>query len=118
MVGGITPSRNAITQKSASSAPVAPIMCPVMDLVDEIERTLGMPVVPCTWPVGMGKQFKGVFDLLHDSMRVFIAGEDRVGGHDTIAGLNNPEAAERFGDVPLGGASDGAEGDHANSGEP
>jgi peptide chain release factor 3 len=70
-----------------------------MDLVDEIERTLGMPVVPCTWPVGMGKQFKGVFDLMHDSMRVFIAGEDRVGGHDTIAGLNNPDAAKRFGDV-------------------
>ena len=70
-----------------------------MDLVDEIERTLGMPVVPCTWPVGMGKQFKGVFDLLRDSMRVFLPGADRVGGHDTIAGLNNPLAAERFGDV-------------------
>src|ERR1700704_2123018 len=25
-----------------------------LDLVDEIERALGMPVVPCTWPVGMG----------------------------------------------------------------
>ena len=70
-----------------------------MDLVDEIERTLGMPVVPCTWPVGMGKQFKGVFDLLHDSMRVFQAGADRVGGHDTIQGLDNPVAAERFGDT-------------------
>ena len=70
-----------------------------MDLVDEIERTLGMPVVPCTWPVGMGKQFKGVFDLRHDSMRVFLPGEDRVGGHDTIQGLDNPVAAERFGDV-------------------
>ena len=70
-----------------------------MDLVDEIERTLGMPVVPCTWPIGMGKQFKGVFDLLKDSMRVFVAGEDRVGGHDTIQGIDNPDAAERFGDV-------------------
>ena len=70
-----------------------------MDLVDEIERTLGIPVVPCTWPVGMGKQFKGVFDLMHNSMRVFIAGEDRVGGHEIIDGLDNPLAAERFGDV-------------------
>jgi peptide chain release factor 3 len=70
-----------------------------MDLVDEIERTLGMPVVPCTWPVGMGKQFKGVFDLMNDSMRVFLPGEDRVGGHETIAGLDNPAAAERFGDI-------------------
>src|SRR5688572_21833683 len=70
-----------------------------MDLVDEIERTLGMPVVPCTWPVGMGKQFKGVFDLMRDSMRVFVPGEDRVGGHETLEGLNNPVAAKRFGDV-------------------
>ena len=70
-----------------------------MDLVDEIERTLGIPVVPCTWPVGMGKQFKGVFDLMHNSMRVFMAGEDRVGGHEIIDGLDNPLAAERFGDV-------------------
>src|SRR5258707_418985 len=30
-----------------------------VDLVDEIERVLGMPVVRCTWPVGMGKLFKG-----------------------------------------------------------
>ena len=70
------------------------------DLVDEIERTLGMPVVPCTWPVGMGKQFKGVFDLRADRMRVFTAGEDRVGDDDEIIeGIDNPEIAARFGDT-------------------
>ena len=70
------------------------------DLVDEIERTLGMPVVPCTWPVGMGKQFKGVFDLRADRMRVFTAGEDRVGDDDEIIrGIDNPEISGRFGDA-------------------
>jgi peptide chain release factor 3 len=70
------------------------------DLVDEIERTLGMPVVPCTWPVGMGKQFKGVFDLRADRMRVFTAGEDRIGAEDEIiSGIDNPEIIERFGDI-------------------
>jgi len=70
------------------------------DLVDEIERTLGMPIVPCTWPVGMGKQFKGVFDLRHDQMRVFIPGEDRVGAADEIiSGIDNPECESRFGEV-------------------
>ncbi len=71
------------------------------DLVDEIERTLGMPVVPCTWPVGMGKQFKGVFDLRNDRMRVFTAGEDRVGANDDeiISGINNPECVARYGDT-------------------
>jgi peptide chain release factor 3 len=70
-----------------------------IDLVDEIERTLEIPVVPCTWPVGMGKGFKGVFDLRSDSMRVFRPGEDRVGSDDeVIAGIDNAECSARFGD--------------------
>ena len=70
-----------------------------LDLVDEIERVLEMPVVPCSWPVGMGKQFKGVFDLRSDSMRVFKPGEDRVGDDEIIEGIDNPECSARFGDV-------------------
>ena len=71
-----------------------------IDLVDEIERTLEMPVVPCTWPVGMGKVFKGVFDLRSDSMRVFRPGEDRVGDDDEVVqGIDNPECGARFGDT-------------------
>ncbi|HKU69645.1 MAG TPA: peptide chain release factor 3 [Burkholderiales bacterium] len=70
-----------------------------LDLVDEIERTLEMPVVPCSWPVGMGKQFKGVFDLRRDGMRVFKPGEDRVGDDEFIHGIDNPECGARFGDV-------------------
>jgi peptide chain release factor 3 len=69
------------------------------DLVDEIEQTLGMPVVPCTWPIGMGKQFKGVFDLRHNKMRIFLPGEERVGENETLEGLDNPEGAERFGEI-------------------
>ncbi|ALT78988.1 peptide chain release factor 3 [Paucibacter sp. KCTC 42545] len=67
-------------------------------LMDEIERELGMTVVPFTWPVGMGKHFHGVMDLRREQMRVFSPGEDRVGGDDEIlSGLNNPAYAERFG---------------------
>jgi peptide chain release factor 3 len=66
-------------------------------LMDEIEQELGMAVVPFTWPVGMGKQFGGVLDLRRDRMRVFTAGEDRVGEHDAIDGLANPMLLERFG---------------------
>jgi peptide chain release factor 3 len=67
-------------------------------LMDEIERELGMTVVPFTWPVGMGKFFGGVMDLRKDQMRVFSPGEDRVGGDDEIVdGVNNPVLRERFG---------------------
>jgi len=69
------------------------------DLVDEIERVLEMPVVPCTWPVGMGKNFKGVFDLRSDSMRVFRPGEARIADDEVIQGINNPACGERFGDA-------------------
>ncbi len=67
-------------------------------LMEEIERELGMTVVPFTWPVGMGKRFGGVMDLRKDQMRVFSAGEDRIGASDEIIdGVNNPVLRERFG---------------------
>jgi peptide chain release factor 3 len=67
-------------------------------LMDEIERELGMEVVPFTWPVGMGKAFHGVMDLREEQMRVFSPGEDRNHNDDEILqGLDNPAYAERFG---------------------
>jgi peptide chain release factor 3 len=67
-------------------------------LMDEIERELGMEVVPFTWPVGMGKAFHGVMDLREKQMRVFSAGQDRDRHDDEILqGLDNPAYAERFG---------------------
>ena len=69
-----------------------------LNLMDEIERELGMTVTPFTWPVGMGKFFGGVMDLRKNQMRVFKPGEDRAGGDDEIIdGLRNPQLATRFG---------------------
>ncbi|HEY5614237.1 MAG TPA: peptide chain release factor 3 [Lysobacter sp.] len=71
-----------------------------VDLMDEIERVLGMPVVPCTWPVGMGKQFKGVFDLRANTMRVFQPGADRVEDDaEVLPGLDHAACTARFGDA-------------------
>ncbi len=72
---------------------------PPLELVDEIERVLGMAVVPFSWPIGMGKTFRGVYDLIEDRTRVFRAGADCVGGdEEVIEGLNNPLLDERFGE--------------------
>jgi peptide chain release factor 3 len=69
-----------------------------LDIMDEIERELGMTVVPFTWPVGMGKLFHGVYDRRSDQMRVFDAGADRVGGdEEVLVGLDHPTSAQRFG---------------------
>ncbi|MGI9047286.1 MAG: peptide chain release factor 3, partial [Burkholderiales bacterium] len=69
-----------------------------IDLIDEIERVLGMAAVPFTWPVGMGKSFRGVFDLERDRMRIFRAGSDRVAEDEILEGIDNPACRIRFGE--------------------
>jgi peptide chain release factor 3 len=48
-----------------------------LDILDEIERELGMPCVPMTWPVGQGKSFGGIINLRTQAMTVFEAGSER-----------------------------------------
>ncbi len=48
-----------------------------LDILDEVERELGMPCVPMTWPVGQGKSFGGIIDLKAQSMKVFESGSER-----------------------------------------
>ena len=68
-----------------------------LNLLDEIETALGMAAAPFTWPVGMGKQFRGVFDLNGNRMRVFHPGADRVIDDEIVEGLDDPSYVERFG---------------------
>jgi peptide chain release factor 3 len=49
---------------------------PPLELIDEIERELGMAAAPFTWPIGMGRAFQGVFDLRDDSVKRY--GEDEL----------------------------------------
>ena len=67
-----------------------------LDLLDEIERTLGMPCAPLTWPIGQGKLFHGIYDLRTDRMRVFRAGADRIGEDDDVI-TDTAVLAQRFG---------------------
>ncbi len=41
------------------------------ELLDEIENTLGIQASPLTWPIGMGKLFQGVYDLINQEIRFF-----------------------------------------------
>jgi peptide chain release factor 3 len=69
-----------------------------LDLFDEIERELGMAVVPFTWPVGMAKLFGGVLDLRQGQMRVFAPGAERAGGEEEVIDAADAAAlAQRFG---------------------
>src|SRR5712671_4839970 len=42
-----------------------------LELIDEIERELGMAAAPFTWPIGMGRDFMGVLDLRTNEVQGF-----------------------------------------------
>jgi len=72
---------------------------PPLELMDELERVLGMSAVPMSWPLGMGKRFRGVYDMTGDLVRVFAPGEERLADDiEIVRGLDNPELASRFGE--------------------
>ena len=48
------------------------------DLLDEIEAKLGVSVRPLSWPIGMGKGFKGVYDLMNKSLHLFESGKSKI----------------------------------------
>lgn len=48
-----------------------------VDLLDEIEQVLKIHCAPITWPIGMGRQFKGIYHLLDNSMTLFVAGQNQ-----------------------------------------
>ena len=69
-----------------------------IDLMDEIEDILKIQCAPITWPIGMGKQFKGVFNLVEDNVHLFSAThEGKVKQGDVIHGLDNPQLDEVLG---------------------
>lgn len=69
-----------------------------LDILDEVERELGMPCVPMTWPVGKGKLFGGIMNLRTQAMTVFEAGsERRPEDFDAIPLADTAELARRFG---------------------
>ncbi len=71
-----------------------------IELLDEIEAILKIQCAPITWPIGMGKRFKGVYHLLEDKVYLYQAGQnEKVQQAETIAGLNNPKLDEMFGSL-------------------
>ncbi len=69
-----------------------------IELLDEIEKVLGIATAPITWPIGMGRELKGIYHLIEDRIYVYEAGEKgRVGENIVIEGLHSPEGRELLG---------------------
>ena len=68
-----------------------------LDILDEVERELGMPCVPMTWPVGQGKSFGGIVNLRTKAMTVFESGSERLPqDFETIPLSEQGKLSERF----------------------
>lgn len=69
-----------------------------LDILDEVERELGMPCVPMTWPVGQGKGFRGIMNLRTQAMTVFESGKERLSDDfETIPLTDRDTLTQRFG---------------------
>ena len=70
-----------------------------IELLDEVEQVLKIQCAPVTWPIGMGKLFKGVFDLLSDSVHLYDAHHGgKIMQGEVIQGLDNPRLNEMLED--------------------
>jgi len=69
-----------------------------IELLDEIERVLKIQTAPVTWPIGMGRDLKGIYHLPEDRIFVYEAGErGRVGDNRIIERLDSEAARELLG---------------------
>ena len=70
-----------------------------IELLDEVEEVLKIECAPITWPIGMGKAFKGVYHLLRDEVHLYDpAAKGRLGSARAIAGLDSDEAKAALGE--------------------
>jgi len=71
-----------------------------VELLDEVENILKIQCAPMTWPIGMGKQFKGVFNLYDDTVELFSPSHgDKIVDAEIVQGLDNPRLDELFGSL-------------------
>jgi len=65
------------------------------EIVDEIQENLAIDVTPASWPIGMGRDFIGCYDLLRDRLELMDrADRNKVAESIQINGLDDPKLAE------------------------
>jgi peptide chain release factor 3 len=68
-----------------------------LEILEEVEATLKIDCAPVSWPIGMGKTFRGVFDLLTDRLHQFTPGQQRTSTDgELIHGLWNSRLDELY----------------------
>ena len=65
------------------------------EIIDEIQENLAIDVTPASWPIGVGRDFVGCYDLLRDRLELMDrADRNKVAESIEIKGLDDPALAE------------------------
>jgi peptide chain release factor 3 len=69
-----------------------------LDLLDELERELGLKTYPVNWPIGSGDRFKGVFDRRNQEVHLFERStHGKRQATETVIKLDDPRLEEWIG---------------------
>ena len=81
-----------------------------LEILDDIEDKLQIECTPLSWPIGMGKRFKGVYNLYQKQLHIFEPGQEKLGQAGvliqdlsdlTLDGLLGSQANELRDDIEL-----------------
>lgn len=67
------------------------------DLLEDIESVLGINTCPMNWPIGSGKEFKGVYDRNKREILAFTANNGQKEVEKTVASIDDPNLDELIG---------------------
>lgn len=68
-----------------------------LDLLEDIENVLGISTYPVNWPVGCGKEFKGVYDRKTNHILAFTANNGQKEVEQKEVNINDPNLASYIG---------------------
>jgi peptide chain release factor 3 len=69
-----------------------------MELVDDLERTLGIHAAPVNWPIGNAERFRGVYDIHHRTLMLYEReAQGQYRAPVDLSALDDPAAQELIG---------------------
>ena len=69
------------------------------DLLDEVEQKLGLHVTPLSWPIGMGAEFQGIYNIWENNIQLFLEDKkQKVGEAIKIEDVNDPTVDDLVGE--------------------
>src|SRR5256885_1615107 len=70
-----------------------------LELVDDIERTLGIAAAPVNWPIGSAERFRGVYDIREQTLRRYEReAQGQYRAPVSLSSLDDPDAREMIGE--------------------